>query len=101
MFQKFILYAVFNKQSAKERAAFLGDVNDALLSGEARLGDDGVAAFGEIETFVIIAEKTKPSENPKIMLQTIKPIATNPPIERIPPINEKSFLVIKRCTYTK
>ena len=40
---------VFNKQSAKERAAFLGDVNDALLSGEARLGDDGVAAFGEID----------------------------------------------------
>ena len=40
---------VFNKQSAKERAKFLGDVNDALLSGEARLGDDGVAAFGEID----------------------------------------------------
>jgi hypothetical protein len=28
---------VFNKQSAKERTKFLGDVNDALLSGEARL----------------------------------------------------------------
>ena len=27
---------VFNKQSAKERATFLGDVNDALLSGEAK-----------------------------------------------------------------
>jgi|8_EtaG_2_1085327.scaffolds.fasta_scaffold00155_29 hypothetical protein len=40
---------VFNKQNAKERAKFLGDVNDALLSGEARLGDDGVAAFGEID----------------------------------------------------
>ena len=40
---------VFNKQSAKERTKFLGDVNDALLSGEARLGDDGVAAFGEID----------------------------------------------------
>ena len=40
---------VFNKQSAKERTAFLGDVNDALLSGEARLGDDGIATFGEID----------------------------------------------------
>ena len=40
---------VFNKQNAKERTKFLGDVNDALLSGEARLGDDGVAAFGEID----------------------------------------------------
>jgi hypothetical protein len=40
---------VFNKQTAAERTKFLGDVNDALLSGEARLGDDGVAAFGEID----------------------------------------------------
>jgi hypothetical protein len=40
---------VFNKQSAKERTKFLGDVNDALLSGEARLGDDGIATFGEID----------------------------------------------------
>ena len=40
---------VFNKQSAKERTKFLGDVNDALLSGEARLADDGVATFGEID----------------------------------------------------
>jgi len=40
---------VFNKQSAKERTKFLGDVNDALLSGEARLGDDGIASFGEID----------------------------------------------------
>ena len=40
---------VFNKQNAKERTKFLGDVNDALLSGEARLGDDGVATFGEID----------------------------------------------------
>ena len=40
---------VFNKQNAKERSAFLGEVNDALLSGEAKLGDDGVAAFGEID----------------------------------------------------
>ena len=38
-----------NKQSAKERSKFLSDVNDAMLSGEARLGDDGVAAFGEID----------------------------------------------------
>ena len=37
---------VFNKQNAKERSAFLGEVNDALLSGEAKLGDDGVATFG-------------------------------------------------------
>ena len=40
---------VFNKQTAAERTKFLGDVNDALLSGEARLGDDGVAAFGQID----------------------------------------------------
>ena len=40
---------VFNKQNAKERTKFLGEVNDALLSGEARLGDDGVAAFGEMD----------------------------------------------------
>ena len=40
---------VFNKQSAKERTKFLGDVNDALLSGEAKLSDEGVAAFGEID----------------------------------------------------
>ena len=38
-----------NKQTAKERSKFLGDVNDALLSGEARLGDDGVATFGAID----------------------------------------------------
>ena len=28
---------VFNKQTAAERKAFLGDVNDTLLSGEAKL----------------------------------------------------------------
>ncbi len=44
---------VFNKQSAKERTKFLGDVNDALLSGEARLGDDGVAAFGDMDAAMI------------------------------------------------
>ena len=40
---------VFNKQNAKERSAFLSEVNDALLSGEAKLGDDGVAAFGKMD----------------------------------------------------
>ena len=40
---------VFNKQNAKERTKFLGEVNDALLSGEAKLGDDGVAAFGKMD----------------------------------------------------
>jgi len=44
---------VFNKQSAKERTQFLGDVNDALLSGEAKLGDDGVAAFGDMDAAMI------------------------------------------------
>ena len=44
---------VFNKQSAKERTQFLGDVNDALLSGEARLGDDGVAAFGDMDAAMV------------------------------------------------
>ncbi len=44
---------VFNKQSAKERTKFLGDVNDALLSGEARLGDDGVAAFGDMDAAMV------------------------------------------------
>ena len=44
---------VFNKQSAKERTKFLGDVNDALLSGEAKLGDDGVAAFGDMDAAMI------------------------------------------------
>ena len=44
---------VFNKQTAKERSAFLGEVNDALLSGEAKLGDDGVAAFGKMDDAAI------------------------------------------------
>ena len=44
---------VFNKQSAKERSEFLGEVNDALLSGEAKLGDDGVAAFGKMDDAAI------------------------------------------------
>jgi len=44
---------VFNKQSAKERSAFLSEVNDALLSGEAKLGDDGVAAFGKMDDAAI------------------------------------------------
>ena len=44
---------VFNKQSAKERTKFLSDVNDALLSGEARLGDDGVAAFGDMDATMV------------------------------------------------
>jgi hypothetical protein len=44
---------VFNKQSAKERTKFLGDVNDALLSGEAKLGDDGVAAFGDMDAAMV------------------------------------------------
>jgi len=40
---------VFNKLSAKERTKFLGEVNDALLSGEARLSDEGVATFGAMD----------------------------------------------------
>ena len=44
---------VFNKQSAKERTQFLGDVNDALLSGEAKLSDDGVAAFGDMDAAMV------------------------------------------------
>jgi hypothetical protein len=44
---------VFNKQNAKERSTFLGEVNDALLSGEAKLGDDGVAAFGKMDDAAI------------------------------------------------
>ena len=40
-------------QSAKERTQFLGDVNDALLSGEAKLGDDGVAAFGDMDANMV------------------------------------------------
>jgi hypothetical protein len=44
---------VFNKQNAKERSVFLGEVNDALLSGEAKLGDDGVAAFGKMDDAAI------------------------------------------------
>ncbi len=38
-----------NKQTAKQKDGFLKDLNDALLSGEAKLGDDGVATFGEME----------------------------------------------------
>ena len=38
-----------NKQTAKQKDAFLKDLNDALLSGEAKLGDDGIATFGEME----------------------------------------------------
>ena len=33
----------------KERTKFLGEVNDALLSGEARLGDDGLTTFGAMD----------------------------------------------------
>jgi len=38
-----------NKQTAKQKDAFLKDLNDALLSGEAKLSDDGIATFGEME----------------------------------------------------
>ena len=44
---------VFNKASAKERTKFLGDVHDTLLSGEARLAEDGVATFGEMDKVLI------------------------------------------------
>ena len=44
---------MFNKQTAKERTEFLGEVNDALLSGEAKLGDDGIATFGEMDKAMI------------------------------------------------
>ena len=40
---------LFNKQFGKDRSDFLSDVNDALLSGEARLGDDGIANFGAMD----------------------------------------------------
>ena len=39
--------------------------------------------------------KTNPREKPKIILQTIKPRATKPPIERTPLMKEKSFRVMK------
>ena len=38
-----------NKMAQKERTKFLGEVNDALLSGEARLGDDGLTTFGAMD----------------------------------------------------
>ena len=62
---------VFNKQSAKERTKFLGEVNDALLSGEAKLGDDGVAAFGPIDD----AAKQK-------VIDSIKKFAPNADVAR-------------------
>ena len=37
-----------NKQTAKQKDEFLKDLNDSLLSGEAKLSDDGVATFGEM-----------------------------------------------------
>ena len=42
-----------NKQTAKQKDEFLKDLNDALLSGEAKLGDDGVATFGEMERRIL------------------------------------------------
>ena len=44
---------VFNKASAKERTKFLGDVHDTLLSGEARLAEDGVATFGQMDKALV------------------------------------------------
>ena len=44
---------VFNKQTAAERKAFLGDVNDTLLSGEAKLSDEGVSTFGDMDPALI------------------------------------------------
>ena len=42
-----------NKQTTKERSKFLSDVNDAMLSGEAKLGDDGVATFKKMDDAAI------------------------------------------------
>ena len=42
-----------NKQTAKQKDEFLKDLNDALLSGEAKLSDDGVATFGEMERRIL------------------------------------------------
>ena len=44
---------------------------------------------------IITAEKINPKEKPKIILQIIKPSATKPPIDKTPPMKEKSFLVMK------
>jgi len=44
---------VFNKQTAAERKAFLGDVNDTLLSGEAKLSDEGVSTFGDMDPALV------------------------------------------------
>ena len=42
-----------NKQTAKQKDEFLKDLNDSLLSGEAKLSDDGVATFGEMERRIL------------------------------------------------
>jgi len=42
-----------NKMAQKERTKFLAEVNETLLSGEARLGDDGLTTFGEMEKRIV------------------------------------------------
>ena len=48
-----------NKMAQKERTKFLGEVNDALLSGEARLGDDGLTTFGAMDERLIQTVRDK------------------------------------------
>ena len=42
----------------------------------------------------ITEENTNPRENPKIMLQTMNPMATKNPIDKMPLRKEKSFFVM-------
>jgi len=42
-----------NKQTAKQKDEFLKDLNEALLSGEAKLSDEGIATFGEMPRRIV------------------------------------------------
>ena len=49
---------IFNKQNAKNRNKFLGDVNELLLEGNPKLDDEGVMTFGALDA----AKKAKVTE---------------------------------------
>ena len=47
-----------NKQTAKQKSEFLNDLNDALLSGEAKIGDvTGSTTYGAMDEKVLAKVK--------------------------------------------
>ena len=64
-----------NKMAQKERTKFLGEVNETLLSGEARLGDDGLTTFGEMQKRIIDEKSGKLIGGIDKMVETIRKYA--------------------------